>query len=294
MRMHPVSMAITQIEAFSHDESLGRATGFLFNGGQELALVSNWHVFAGRHPDTNIALNALGFTPNRLTFHLTVMLPPDEEKRVAADFRSMDLPLYDPSGRPHWLQHEGYVGEDGQHRQIDIGVLPLAGLVPDIERFKDMVPSFEQQVLVSGETEADMGWEHGYVRVGSDVFIPGFPLGLASQGVAPVWKRGSVASEPLFDIEGGLRIVLVDALTRHGMSGSPVVYLGDTVTNWQGKPTILERGTPWLVGVYAGRRGSSEDELSMALGRAWKIECLHEIFMNRVPGGTWPPDTRAD
>lgn len=43
------------------------------------------------------------------------------------------------------------------------------------------------------------------------------------QGVFPVWKRGSIASEPLFNINLGPAI-LVDAVTRRGMSGSPVLY----------------------------------------------------------------------
>jgi hypothetical protein len=42
---------------------------------------------------------------------------------------------------------------------------------------------------------------NAYVEAGAEVFILGFPLGLASQGVLPIWKRGSIASEPLVAID---------------------------------------------------------------------------------------------
>lgn len=52
MRMHPASAAVTRIELFFHDVTLGHATGFMYDYGKELSLVSSWHVFAGRNPLT--------------------------------------------------------------------------------------------------------------------------------------------------------------------------------------------------------------------------------------------------
>jgi hypothetical protein len=54
-----------------------------------------------------------------------------------------------------------------------------------------------------------------------DVFVLGYPFGPGKTGL-PVWKRGSIASEPdlVPQVENYL---LVDTASRPGMSGSPVI-----------------------------------------------------------------------
>ena len=70
--------------------------------------------------------------------------------------------------------------------------------LPDFEAVKDKIVSLPAIVLVTGgPTEQDMRVEAGYARVAAEVFILGYPEGLSMQGVMPVWKRGSIASEPL-------------------------------------------------------------------------------------------------
>jgi hypothetical protein len=58
-------------------------------------------------------------------------------------------------------------------------------------------------------------------EVGSDLFIVGFPFGLALGNLLPIWKRGTVASEPLFRPDG-LSMFYIDSFRNPGMSGSPV------------------------------------------------------------------------
>jgi hypothetical protein len=118
------------------------------------------------------------------------------------------------------------------------------------------------------------------------VFILGYPLGLTKQGVVPIWKRGSIASEPFFYTTDG-PIILIDALTRAGMSGAPVLCFGNEIATIEG--TEVKGATPTdplLVGVYAGREGATSEETNMALGRVWKKELLDEIFYTRFPGGS--------
>jgi hypothetical protein len=117
-----------------------------------------------------------------------------------------------------------------------------------------------------------------YPLVASEVFILGYPLGLTKQGIFPIWKRGSIASEPFFDLMDG-PIILVDAVTREGMSGSPVLYFGNALATTEGRDAFGPPSSqPWLVGVYAGREGVTEEEVHMALGRVWKRPLLDEIF----------------
>ena len=277
------------MEMFFHNVPLGCATGFLYSYGQTLSLVSNWHVFSGRHPETGLPLHSsTGYTPNRVEFHITLVVR--EQNGFSIRFRRVALPIVSDDGKPLWWEHKGYTDAVGETRIVDIGVLPLSDVIDDFAEIKEMIQSFDAQVLVkTAENPEDWTYEHGTARVGSEVFILGYPLGLANQGVLPIWKRGSLASEPLFDIEGNIPIIFVDALTRHGMSGSPVLYFGAEIINQKGLPWGPPRSSheqPWLIGVYAGKRVAPQDELDMALGRVWKRALLDEIFFHRVPGGS--------
>jgi hypothetical protein len=272
---------------YFHDVLIGNATGFIYSFGQDLALVSNWHVFSGIHPEHGIVRHHTGYTPNRVEFHISITT--STEAGLSIGFRALNVPLQ-KAGVSLWWQHGGYVDGDGVPHHVDIGVLPLSELIEGYEDLKPRVVSFDAQVLVS-QSDDPSGWSmhQGTARIGSEVFILGYPLGLASQGVIPIWKRGSLASEPLFNINGNIPIVYVDALTREGMSGSPVVYLGTDIIDEEGRTTGEREGAyyqPWLVGIYSGRWVASADESEMALGRVWKKYLLDEIFFQRVPGGS--------
>ena len=57
------------------------------------------------------------------------------------------------------------------------------------------------------------------IMIGMDVFILGYPFG-SGPPAFPVWKRGSIASEPdLVKTTNGY--YLIDTASRPGMSGSP-------------------------------------------------------------------------
>ncbi len=136
-----------------------------------------------------------------------------------------------------------------------------------------------------GVNKEDMTIAYGYPRVAAEVFILGYPKGLTKQGVLPVWKKGSVASEPLFNVMDDAPAFFVDAVTRDGMSGSPVIYFGDDITDQFGRTRDLDRrGEAWLIGVYGGREGVTAEEIDMALGRVWHRRLLDEIFFQQVPG----------
>nr|WP_157649969.1 serine protease [Burkholderia ubonensis] len=146
------------------------------------------------------------------------------------------------------------------------------------------------------------------VGVGTDLFIVGFPYGYSPTQPFPVYKRGTVASEPLLPHEG-LPYFLIDANTAPGMSGSPVFAIEKRLKLLatreeaemlekvsSGKAGALEtlaslgaltRQTPhWeadyrLIGIYASRitgptgKGGEGD---YGLGKVWRIEAIAEAF----------------
>ena len=122
-----------------------------------------------------------------------------------------------------------------------------------------------------------------YIDLGTEVFIPGFPLGFSANGVMPVWKRASVASSLEFGHSID-RYFFVDTATREGMSGSPCLaisnwrhYAMDRTTN---KVRIVERPLSWrLLGIYSGRRNAS-DSFEAQIGTVWRQNLVFDAVMS--------------
>jgi hypothetical protein len=266
--VRPESLAVTSIEMMRDDKPLWPATGFLYRYGQDLALVTSWHVFSGVNPITQEVRGS----PNRVKFHINVF---DKSGGVGKFFaRPVDLPIT-VNDEPIWWQHPL------DTIQVDIAVLRLNDQIADFEEIKDKVGCLPAMMIVMDFGKESMRATFAYPLVGSDVFILGYPLGLAKQGIFPIWKRGSIASEPFFDLIDA-PVILVDALTREGMSGSPVLYFGNALATTEGRDAFgPPTSQPWLVGVYAGRQGVTKEEVDMALGRVWKRPLLDEIFHYR-------------
>ena len=116
------------------------------------------------------------------------------------------------------------------------------------------------------------------VEVAQDVFIVGFPRGLAGSGLLPIWKRGSIASEPGVDY-GGLPCLLIDSTTREGLSGSPVIA---EFVGYHAKDRDRPSGDDWIglgrsfLGVYSARL-KGQDEFEAQLGVVWKAETVRDI-----------------
>jgi hypothetical protein len=117
----------------------------------------------------------------------------------------------------------------------------------------------------------------GRVYVTQQCFIVGFPEKLVDRTdpnfPRPIFKTAHIAFDPRTD-HLGEPVVLVDAMTRQGQSGSPVFasemdYRGLSISNC-------------LVGIYSGRYVSYSDtgeELEyVTIGRVFKPKVIVEIF----------------
>jgi hypothetical protein len=178
------------------------------------------------------------------------------------DTRFLEIPLYSDEDFkvPKWYFHP----KAGYH--IDVIAIPLDGLPTTIKTFP-----------INKQKEApDLQLE-----VSDDVFVLGFPFGIDGGKLLPIWKRGSVASEPGIDY-GGLPCFLVDTASRPGMSGSPVIL------KRRGKEMIEDNGIPFpyegtfrnFIGVYSGRIGAEDDPEyhKIQLGVVWKKHVINEIL----------------
>ena len=108
------------------------------------------------------------------------------------------------------------------HPHSDDGDIPLGWSIPVVElispycRFQPgLTPSVGLYPL------NELANDPLVIGIGMEVFILGYPFKIAPPAF-PIWKRGSIASEPeLVRMTGGY--LYVDTASRPGMSGAPVI-----------------------------------------------------------------------
>ena len=155
-------------------------------------------------------------------------------------------------GHIQWIEHPA-------GRAIDVVALPLKNTGSDVAVYP----------LSLALSETDM-----VPQVAMPVSIIGFPYGIATGTGLPIWKTDHIASEPDVDFDGRPAF-LIDATTRAGMSGSPVVLrlLGGYHTKSGALMMGASSPRTKLLGLYSGRiHGDAE------LGRVWRPYLITEIL----------------
>ena len=153
--------------------------------------------------------------------------------------READIALRN-EGKPLWVRHP----------ELDVAAIPVD--LPEGTAAKPL--RFEQL--------ADASWAgERKLRVGGDVFIPGYPATLEGNDAGwPVLRRGTVATHPLTPVTAAQRM-LVNATTFGGDSGAPVVLAG-------GDEAVV-------VGIVVGMQRQT-DRSKMEIGRA---SCRERVFL---------------
>jgi hypothetical protein len=167
--------------------------------------------------------------------------------------------------RPDWL-HPTWLEHPGLGRGVDIAALDVTADLNAHGIVVDHVNALETDAVGLSP------------YVSQEVFVVGYPIGLVSEAPIPVWKRGTIATDPGFDPDGR-PIVFVDTATRSGMSGS-VVFAR---RQWYGPYTRANGSTAdmfmstidRILGVYSGRLGPHDVEAQ--LGIVWKRHLIDEV-----------------
>jgi len=239
-----LSRTALQVTAYFGTVELSRATGFAVLNGDQVFLVTNWHVVAGRNCDTDACLSDTLAVPDRLhvRFH---------KHGEFARWVEHEIALLDDEGSPLWLEHPA-----GHH--IDVVAIPMP-----------RIAGIAIYPLDLSLADAEMA-----VQPATPISIIGYPLGLSAAGW-PIWKTGHVASEPDLDYAAGHPAFLVDSTTKRGMSGSPVIYRASTYQLPSGAVTMGLPRTK-LLGIYSGRLTPDSD-----VGRVWRAAVLRELLPRR-------------
>ena len=156
----------------------------------------------------------------------------------------VDIGLNTTDGNePAWKEHPQY------RQRLDVVAL-------------DVEDTFSRDRYVFNAVNDGKRFNERFVgSVTDDVFVIGYPLVLSGsrsdRGAMPIYKRGSIASEPLLDYDGR-PCVLIDCRTFSGMSGSPVVVAHSGIWHPEGKMTLdsVIGTVENLLGVYVGRAPS--------------------------------------
>lgn len=244
IRIDHISCTSLMLQVFCKDKLLGTATGFAVRHADKSYLVTNWHVVAGKDPETGRLLSGTGAIPDE------VRIAHHHSRKLGAWIVKAEN-LYGADGRALWLEHP-------KGREVDVVAIPLTSIAPDVQLYPID--------LALAETDVQ-------VQPAMPVSIIGYPFGLVVDGAWPIWKTGHVASDPDLYYQGKPAFI-IDATTREGMSGSPVVLrvYGGYHTRDGGYVLTGGQVTRFL-GVYAGR---IHDQVE--IGRVWRPELIPEIL----------------
>jgi hypothetical protein len=265
-----LSFCVTPVTMLFDDVVLSEATGFFYAGvlgtTPVLLLVSNWHVFSGRHIEPpNITLNKDGMIPNRMMFQVMKIMP---DKVVQLHEQIVDL--YDSDHKAFWHQHS-------LKHEVDVGVLYLGQLLTE----------FSVGGINSRANQYDMK-----IEIGDDVFVLGYPLGFSHFMKTPIWKRGSIASEPHTETPKSRNRVVIDATTRRGMSGSPVIVRHKTHYISETGQIKEHANASRLLGVYSSRPVfaaaqsliDGQEDSRAELGYVYKSGLIDQTIHEGIPG----------
>jgi hypothetical protein len=240
----PLSTRSLRIQTSVGTKPLTSATGFIVEKGPEKFLITNWHILSGRDPDTGAPESPTAGIPDAV--HIV-----HHVKGQLGAWVALSEPLHE-NGSPRWREHP-------QGANVDVVALPLRNIPGHIEIY----------ALDLSLADVDV-----QPQPTMPVAIIGFPFGITAGGAWPIWKTGHIATDPDIDYQFGRPAFLIDATTRSGMSGSPVVIrVSGGYTDSKGN-TVLGAGVRTkFLGIYSGRiHGEAE------IGRVWRSSVLQEII----------------
>lgn len=245
------TLTTVPLEQYFDETRLGQGTGFMWKVQEQYYLVTNWHVLSMRDFFTKANLRGDAGRPNTLRTLFNIGTGSFEKQR-------WDIRIRDNDDKPLWLVHPG--------RRVDIAVLPIRFQPEEL-----IIALYPLNILANAPLR---------IEIGMDVFVLGYPFDIEPPGY-PVWKRGSIASEPQL-ARLTADYMLVDTASRPGMSGAPVIRRSWTSHMVQpGAVALLETPLNKFIGVYSGRVPTAHPHEAQ-IGLVWDGSLIDEIIVGNV------------
>lgn len=259
-------MITTPVILLKGDSAISEGTGFYFalqdtsKPGTILFLVTNYHVLTGSSPSEKkppIGDNIIFY------FH--------KDDKNTGQLKTIRFPLFTKRNDPIWISNKTYP-------DADVAIIPLLPL---------MYQDCKAYCITEDWTKAPIK-----LRPTSTVTLVGYPYGYSDTvNALPIWKTGSIASEPKIDFDGKPLFVL-DVSAFPGMSGSPAFAVSyGTYEMEQGGTSV--GGVQKFLGIYASMQVLEQkkflEELktgqkpgivvseSLQLGHVWKAQLIIDM-----------------
>lgn len=264
----PLSYVPMQLKIKQDDSYVFGGTGFLYEKNNFVFLITNRHVVTTRDLDNNPLPSVnISTKPTSVEF-FTSLFRKDittGHMDVKKGKEICKVELYDATNQPIWLKHPTL--------KIDVVAIPMYEKDPPRNNFS------EGQLCINNSIRFD---DRMVINISDDVFVVGYPFGRTAgeRSPLPIWKRATIASEPLDDYyQDGRKTFLIDTTTRSGMSGSPVIRKSN-VLHYPGRHTrvcVTDRENYKFLGIYSARI-DGDNEADSYLGLVWKKELIEEII----------------
>lgn len=237
--VEPLLLSCTQVATFLGPQASTVASGFFFQRGARLFLITSRRVLLDLATDHR---------PQRVEFTLHAAgMDLTEQHRVS-------LPLYD-NGLPLWRQ----AGDSGG--DVDVAALEIPGMaMPRHAQFCAFTPRHIQVQMHA-------------VRLGQPLLLVGFPLDFHDNLHHLPVVRGAVVASAFGVRFQGQCCFLTDAPMHRGSSGAPVVRHdpdGDTSLPWQ----LLGVHAPRMGPHERANGRDGEHDASLGLNLAWYSDVL--------------------
>lgn len=264
MKVDHLSLLTTPIILLKGDTRVSQGTGFYYvqpDSEKKLSavfLVTNFHVLTGSSPSEKKP--PIG---DNIIFYC------HQDENTPGKVKQLRLPLFTKKNDPIWIASKEFPN-------ADIGIIPLpSGLIADCK--------------IYGISEEWAGGDIA-VRPTSTVTLLGYPYGyFDTVNFLPIWKTGSVASEPKFDFEGK-PLFLVDISAFPGMSGAPAFAIAHGTYQTEDGNTAVGSSIRKFLGIYASMQMLTEKKFleqiesgkkpgvvlseSLQIGHIWKAQLL--------------------
>lgn len=279
---------IIKMGVLETDTELAIGTGFYYEDDEYYYLITNGHNVTGVNPETNTRMSQHAAFPTYIEISYRVVNPAESLEMMVYNFHKIKMPLYEDEDCliPVWFVHpmHGY--------NVDVVAIPLfkkgeststseywwsksSMTVNAIKAmiYYNMTPSFAINSYADFQAEPE---------IADNVYILGYPFGITDPLQLPIWKRGSIATEPNVAYKN-LPMMLIDTATRQGMSGAPVIIMRSGVHFVKnGAATETKVGIlQGFAGIYSGRYG---DGFDAQLGIVWRKEVITEIISAKTKG----------
>ena len=262
MKVDHLSLSTTPVHLFKGNDLVSQGTGFYYVGQFDkdhvLFLVTNYHVLTGASPSE-------GKTP--IGDHVSFQLHQSEEE--TGKTKTVQFPLFTKTGRPVWITNPDFP-------EADMALIPI-------------VQPLCQDCKVFGISE-QWATPKMLIRPATTVTLVGYPYGYYDiKNALPIWKTGTVASEPAIDFDGK-PLLLVDVSAFPGMSGSPVFAIASGIYEKADGSAVTPGSVREFLGIYASMQMVGKDKFleqiahsaklgirdyeSLEIGHVWKAKLV--------------------